>query len=245
MEGTATKEEFETLQRASDRKWDAFGKRYAKYCRTIVTLVDDTNPETSIWHGLVEKRPTLVGCVTINRAFARKTYPGELHRDGKSFSKSRYRQWGTSDAGWFLGADVEPFAPAHIVMPTQLITFKVGGENGYNGDIFYPYTTVGEDNFFSYEWGKTYGHVEQLDAVQILRKFPKKAVSITRKPDNLTQYTPCAIKELLYLISSDTYKQTGDATPTLSWTPEADTQSLRTTYYKWQAFIFSLSLIHI
>ena len=89
-------------------------------------------------------------------------------------------------------------------------------------------------------WGETIGGVEQLDAIQIVREFPRgRQTSITRLPDNLAKYTDCAIKELIYLIQSPTYNQTGDAMPTLKWTVDADAQSLSAKYYKWQCFIFS------
>ena len=163
----------------------------------------------------------------------RKTDPDELH------NKKRYKQWKLSGAGKFLGADVEPFAPERLVMPTQLITFKVGA-GGWDGQFFYPFTTIGEDNFFSYQWGTQIGGCVQLDAVQIIRKFPMKAMSITRTPDDLNGYTDCAIKELMYIIDSDTYDQgRAKSVPTLQWTPDSAKHSMRMSCYKWQCFIFS------
>ena len=163
----------------------------------------------------------------------RKTDPDDLH------GSERYDQWGISNGGKFLGADVEPLAPDRLVMPTQLITFKVG-VGGWDGQFFYPFTTIGEDNFFSFQWGTQIGAIAQLDAVQIIRKFPRKAVSITRTPDNLTNYTDCAIKELIYILNSDTYAQSrAGAVPTLQWTPLSAKHSMRMSCYKWQCFIFS------
>ena len=123
-------------------------------------------------------------------------------------------------------------------MPTQLITFKVG-EDGWHGQFYYPFTTIGEDNFFSYQWSVHIGTTRQINAVQIIRKFPRAAVSITRTPDDVTTYTPCAIKELMFILNSDTYYQLRASTmPNIVWTEDSDKETLATPCYKWQAFIF-------
>jgi len=232
-DGDAAEDTFRNLQGDSDYVWDVYTARENKYCRSVVQLYDPESPETSVWHALQDQTPTLIGLPTEFRANMRKTDPSDLH------NKKRYKQWKTSGAGKFLGADVEPFAPERLVMPTQLITFKVGS-GGWDGQFFYPFTTIGEDNFFSYQWGTQIGAIAQLDAVQIIRKFPRKAVSITRTPDDLDGYTDCAIKELMYIIDSDTYAQgRAKSVPTLQWTPESAKHSMRMSCYKWQCFIFS------
>jgi hypothetical protein len=236
--GSTAETTFKRLQEASDEVWDVYTPRENKYCRSVVQLYDAASPDTSVWHALQAHPPTLIGLPTDFRANMRKTDPSDLH------GKERYTQWNVSKGGKFIGADVEPFAPTRLVMPTQLITFKVG-EGGWNGQFFYPFTTIGEDNFFSYQWGKYFDDtvgmtsIAQLDAVQIIRKFPKKAVSITRTPDNLNGYTDCAIKELIYIIASDTYVQGKQDSVSLRWTPYSGKQTMRMSCYKWQCFIFS------
>jgi len=232
-DGATAEATFRELQGDSDYVWDVYTARENKYCKSVVQLYDPESPETSVWHALREQSPTLIGLPTEFRANMRKTDPSDLH------NKKRYKQWKLSGAGKFLGADVEPFAPDRLVMPTQLITFKVG-RGGWEGQFFYPFTTIGEDNFFSYQWGTQIGACVQLDAVQIIRKFPRKAVSITRTPDDLNGYTDCAIKELMYIIDSDTYAQgRTKSVPTLQWTPDSAKHSMRMSCYKWQCFIFS------
>lgn len=231
--GSTAEGKFQALQEASNEDWDILSVREKNPFRSVVQMYDSDSPETSVWHALNVQNPSLIGLPTQFRANMRKTDPDELH-DGE-----RYSQWGISEGGNFLGADAEPLAPDRLVMPTQLITFKVG-TGGWDGQFFYPFTTIGEDNFFSYQWGIQIGAIAQLDAVQIIRKFPRKAVSITRTPDNLTTYTDCAIKELIYILNTDTYAQyrTGSI-PTLQWTPSSKKHSMRMSCYKWQCFIFS------
>lgn len=233
---------FETLQEASVQSWEAFAENDQKYLKTVVDLYNEDTPKKSVWHAMKNKEPSLVGLPTVVRWNARKTHYDALaphKRKYQKWHKRKYQKWDTTPDWNFLGADVDPFAPDRLVMPTQLITFKVG-QGGYEGQFFYPFTTIGEDNFFSYMWGQTMGGVAQLDAIQIVREFPRgRHTSITRLPDNLDTYTDCAIEELIYLIKSPTYHQTRDAIPTLKWTPDAKAQSLSTTYYKWQCFIFS------
>jgi len=231
--GAAAEGTFQTLQNDSNDVWEVLTARENNYCRSVVQLYDADSPETSVWHALNVRGPSLIGLPTQFRANMRKTDPDDLH------GSERYDQWGISNGGKFLGADVEPLAPDRLVMPTQLITFKVG-VGGWDGQFFYPFTTIGEDNFFSFQWGTQIGAIAQLDAVQIIRKFPRKAVSITRTPDNLTNYTDCAIKELIYILNSDTYAQSrAGAVPTLQWTPLSAKHSMRMSCYKWQCFIFS------
>ena len=233
LEGTATEAMFQAHQAASDSIWSAYSDRNQKYLRTIVQAHDAASPATSIWHSLNATTPTLIGLPTEYRARMRFTIKDELPKP-----RQRYKHWGVSSRGKFLGADTAAFAPENLVMPTQLITFKVG-EGGWNGQFYYPFTTIGEDNFFSYTWGEVIGPPTQLDAITIVRKFPKRAVSITRTPDNLSTYTDCAIKELVYLINSNTYDQRGHSMPILQWTPVSKREPLDMNCYKWQAFIFS------
>lgn len=227
------RKEFIQHQSISDAAWSALTKREQTMLRTVVQVYDRDNEETSIWHALKNTYATLIGLPTEYRAWMRKTDPDELPEP-----EERYEQWGESEGDKFLGADVAPFAPEELVMPTQLITFKVG-EGGWNGQFFYPFTTIGEDNFFSYKWGEEIGPPEQLDAITIVRKFPKRAVSITRTPDDLSRYTNCAIKELMYVIHSGTYSQRRNFMPVLQWTPYSKRDSLSMNCYKWQCFIFS------
>lgn len=227
------RKEFIQHQSISDAAWSALTKREQAMLRTVVQVYDSDNEETSIWHALKSTKATLIGLPTEYRAWMRKTDPDELPEP-----TDRYEQWGESEGDKFLGADVAPFAPDELVMPTQLITFKVG-EGGWNGQFFYPFTTIGEDNFFSYQWGRQIGPPEQLDAITIVRKFPKRAVSITRTPDDLSSYTNCAIKELMYVINSGTYSQRSNFMPVLQWTPYSKRDSLSMNCYKWQCFIFS------
>ncbi len=231
--GNAAEDIFIEHQEKSKGFWNS-RKKKEQIFKTIVSAHDPENPETSLWHQLNAIEPTLLGLPQEYRWFMRRTPVTDLH------GKKRYKRWKLSGQNKFMGADVGPFATTRLTMPTQLITFKVG-VGGWGGQVFYPYTTIGEDNFFSYEWvNRGIGPVRQLDCVQIIRKFDNKKVSITRTPDDITKYTDCAIKELMYILNSDTYVQNKAKTMTkLLWVPEADRQSLDQECYKWQAFIFS------
>ena len=231
--GAAAKPLFKQLQRSSDAFWARFSERDTKFCRSVVALYDKVQKPTSVFHQLLVEEPTLIGLPTDFRGNMQKALWEDLHKP-----RRRYKHWGLSGSDKFLGGDVAPFAPERLTMPTQLITFKVG-DDGWDGEFFYPFTTIGEDNFFSYQWSIRIGAVRQLNAVQIIRKFPKTAVSITRTPDDVKNYTPCAIKELMFIINSDTYYQKSrNNMPAIKWIENADKGPMNMNCYKWQAFIF-------
>jgi len=243
--GTDSRSTFIEEQRKSDVFWASQSTRDTKFCRSVCALYDKLliegrggkedkiTTETSIYHQLKTDQPTLV-CFPQNfRWFMQKTEWRDLPNP-----RGRYKHWGKSAGGKFLGGDQSPLAPSRLTMPTQLITFKVG-QGGWDGQFYYPFTTIGEDNFFSYEWTKEIGEARQVNAVQIIRKFPRAAVSITRRPDDVTTYTPCAIKELMFILNSETYYQRNpNELPKIKWTVDYDPSPLSMPCYKWQAFIF-------
>ena len=243
--GTDSREVFREEQRKSDSFWSSQSPRDTKFCRSVCALYDksiitNSNGEqkftskTSIFHQLKKEPPTLVCFPQSYRWFMQKCNWEDLPKP-----RRRYKHWGKSASGKFCGGDMAPFGPNRLTMPTQLITFKVGA-GGWDGQFYYPFTTIGEDNFFSYQWSVHIGIARQLNAVQIIRRFPRAAVSITRRPDDITTYTPCAIKELMFIINSNTYYQRNPTTmPTIHWTIDSDNSSpLSMPCYKWQAFIF-------
>ena len=123
---------FRTLQEASDQSWEAFEQNDQKYLKTVVDLYNKDTQEKSVWHAMKKENPSLVGFPTVVRWNSRKTHYDDLRPHIR-----KYQKWDTTAEWNFLGADVDPFAPEHIVMPTQLITFKVG-DDGYDGEFFIP-----------------------------------------------------------------------------------------------------------
>lgn len=208
------------------------------YFRSHVPIYDESVQKCSMWHELVKQNPSLVGIPTGYRWRMRKT-PLTVQM------KKIYKRWESlfQSGGTKLGgADVSAIAPTDYTQITQLIALKIGGQNGWTVDtgVWYPYTTMGEDNYFSYEWSQQIGPVRQLDAIVMSR--PMESQSLTRTYDDVSSYTDCALRALVSLLESKTYHlgRLG-IVPLLLWVNDGNTESNRMSQdcYKRQVFVLS------
>lgn len=238
-------DEFKTGQETMQNQWLQFTNDNARW-KTPLRIYDPTLPQLSLWHCLEERRSngrriSLVGLPTVFRSNMQKTDSSFFlanHTDG--LYNSFYKAYTTKGEQKFryIGGDYTPIMENSKTMITQCVIMKIGGMDGWNNNLLYPYTTIGEDNYFSYEWDKNIGNAIQCNMVTILRKFKKAAVSITRTPDTVNNYTECAVNELVHVMKSGTYKVKNKKVK-IKWVTGYDPVDLETECYKWMAFIFS------
>jgi hypothetical protein len=103
----------------------------------------------------------------------------------------------------------------------QLITFAVG-PNGWNGQFWYPETTMGEDIFFANKFSRVVGGVAECRSVVMLRT---KGATLTRTIQDLSTYSRDNLKQVAKLFTSKAFcVDKGRAM--LRWTKDSQTQPL-------------------
>lgn len=238
-------DKFKTCQQIMQNQWRQFTNDNARW-KTPLRIYDPTFPQLSLWHCLEERRSngrriSLVGLPTVYRSNMQKT-DSEFFvaNNTNELYESFYRAYTSKGEQKlrYIGGDYTPIMGDAKTMITQCVIMKIGGTDGWNNNLLYPYTTIGEDNFFSYEWDKNIGNAVQCNMVTILRKFKKAAVSITRTPDTVNNYTECAVNELVHVMKSGTYEVKNKKVK-IKWVTGYDPVDLETECYKWMAFIFS------
>ena len=175
--GDAMAEDFEEAEQEFQTDFSNLpigkGKRPYKLATKIISYEGDT---PSIWHYLMNRKPTLVGFAS---ARVHNNY-SEYEQPLRETAEQRERE-----------------------KIAQFCMFKVGGKHGWTGQQFYTRTTMCEDNVWSYDWSKNIGPVAEVFCVGMKRE---RGLSLTRRMVDLNTYSVCALQELVKALESDSYK---------------------------------------